>query len=194
MSTDFRPIVVCGPSGVGKGTLCEKLKAANPELFKSSISHTTRQPRKGEVDGVNYYFVSPSTFSSLVSRNAFVETTFFSGNSYGTSKQTIIDQRAKNSIVVLDIDIEGAKQMRMTDIDARYVFIKPPSSAILEERLRGRGSEKEEEIRQRLDQAKVELEYADTPGAFDKIIINDDLETAFSELVEFVSRPESQNP
>ncbi|EPS40502.1 hypothetical protein H072_5647 [Dactylellina haptotyla CBS 200.50] len=193
MSTDLRPIVVCGPSGVGKGTLCTKLKATNPELFKKSISHTTRQPRSGEVEGEDYYFVSPSTFSSLVFQNAFVETTDLFGSSYGTSKQTIIEQWTQGSIAVLDIDIEGAKQLKKTQIAARYIFIKPSSFVILEARLRGRESEKEDEIQDRLNRARVELAYADTPGAFDKIIINDDLETAFGELVEFVSRPVSQN-
>ncbi|KAK6524121.1 hypothetical protein TWF694_005784 [Orbilia ellipsospora] len=187
MSTavDLRPIVICGPSGVGKGTLCTKLKSSNP-IFKPSISHTTRAPRPDEVNGKHYHFTTSSAFSTLLSQNAFLETTNYNGENYGTSKQTILDQSADNAIVVLDIDIEGAKQLKKTDIQARYVFIKPPSFEALEERLRGRGSEKEEDVRRRLERAVVELEYADVPGAFDKVIVNDDLEVAFTELVEFV--------
>ncbi|KAI9676411.1 MAG: hypothetical protein M1817_000568 [Caeruleum heppii] len=186
---DRRPIVISGPSGVGKGTLYQKLLDAHPGTFASTISHTTRKPRKGEVEGDPYFFVSPSTFSSLVSQNAFVEHAFFSGHYYGTSKQTIEDQTARGLIIVLDIDIQGVEQLKAdSDIDARYVFIKPPSFETLEARLRSRSTESEEEMQERLTQAKVELEYADTLGGNDKIIINDDLEKAFEELDEFVFR------
>lgn len=143
-------------------------------------------PRVGEVEGVSYFFVSPSTFSSLLSQDAFIEYTIFSGNYYGTSKQTIADQTAKGSIVVLDIEMEGVMSMKSSGIDARYVFVKPPSFDTLEARLRNRRTEKEEDIPKRLARAKLELEFADTPGVHDLVIVNDDLEKAVRELEEFV--------
>ena len=152
-----------------------------------TVSHTTRKPRISEVEGNPYFFVSPATFSYLVSQNAFVEYAHFSGHYYGTSKQTIADQTAKGSVVVLDIDVQGVKQIKAkSDIDARFVFIKPPSFETLEARLRSRCTEDEEDIQKRLAQAMIELQYADTLGATGKIIVNDDLEKAYKELDEFV--------
>ncbi|KAF2221377.1 P-loop containing nucleoside triphosphate hydrolase protein [Elsinoe ampelina] len=186
-SFDRRPVVISGPSGVGKGTLCQRLFDAYPNTFALTTSHTTRQPRAGEVEGVNYFYVSTSTFTSLISQDAFVEYTTFGGNYYGTSKQTIEDQTAKGLVVVLDIEMEGVKRIKASSgIDARYVFIKPPSFEALEARLRGRGTEKEEDIQKRLAQAAVELEYANTHGVHDKIIVNDDLDKSFAELEDFI--------
>ncbi|KAF1956152.1 guanylate kinase [Byssothecium circinans] len=190
---DRRPIIISGPSGVGKGTLCQKLFDTHPNTFTLSVSHTTRKSRPGEIEGVTYFFVSPSTFSSLISQDAFVEYTTFSGNYYGTSKQTIADETKKGSVVVLDIEMEGVKRMKESGISARYVFIKPPSLEMLEARLRSRSTESEEDIQNRLAQARVELEYADTPGVHDKIIVNDDLEKAYAELEEFVYHEHVRN-
>jgi len=155
-----------------------------------TTSHTTRKPRTDEIDGVTYFFVSPSTFTSLVSQNGFVEHTFFSGNFYGTSQQTVAEQTEKGLTVVLEVEMNGVKQMKTNDsIDARYIFVKPPS---LEARLRDRGTESEENIQRRLAQAQVELDYADVPGAYDKIVINDDLEKAYEELYDFIFGPSLQ--
>lgn len=187
---DRRPIVISGPSGVGKGTLAQKLLDSHPDPFAFTVSHTTRKPRGHEVEGVAYFFVSPSEFSSLVSENVFVEHTFFSGNYYGTSKQTIAEKSASGLVVVLDIDMNGVKQIKANStINARYVFLKPPSFETLEARLRSRRTENEEETQERLIQIRAELEYANEPGIADKIIVNDNLETAFAELEEFVYRP-----
>ncbi|OOQ91468.1 Guanylate kinase [Penicillium brasilianum] len=184
---DRRPIVISGPSGVGKGTLVQKLFDEHPNTFAFTVSHTTRKPRVGEVEGKDYFFVTPSTFSDLISQEAFVEHALFGGNQYGTSKRTIADQMANGLVVVLDIEMNGVKQMKAdSSIDARYVYIKPPSFETLERHLRGRGTEKEEDIQKRLAQAKAEVEYANTQGVHDKIIVNDDLEKAFKELEEFV--------
>lgn len=151
------------------------------------MSHTTRAPRAGEVDGVNYFFVDRPAFANLIAEGGFVEHATFGGNQYGTSKQTIQDQTAKGLVVLLDIEMDGVKQMRANPtINARYVFIKPPTFDALEKRLRGRGSEKAEDIQKRLAQAKNEIEYSDTPGVHDKIIVNDDLQKAYQELEEFV--------
>ncbi|KAF9892259.1 hypothetical protein FE257_002036 [Aspergillus nanangensis] len=186
-STDGRLIVISGPSGVGKGTLIQKLFEDHPNTFAFTVSHTTRAPRAGEVHGQSYFFVERPQFADLVSEGAFVEHATFGGNHYGTSKQTIADQIAKGLVVVLDIEMEGVKQMRANDsIDARYVFIKPPTFEDLEKRLRGRGTEKDEDIQKRLNQAKAEIEYAATPDVHDRIIVNDDLEKAYDELKEFV--------
>ncbi|KAI1767075.1 guanylate kinase [Hypoxylon sp. FL1150] len=186
---DRRPVVISGPSGVGKGTLFKKLFDAHKDCFALSVSHTTRQPRAGEAHGVDYYYVSPDEFESLIAADGFVEHAKFGSNRYGTSKQTIADQTAKGRVVVLDIEMEGVKQIKRSGIEARYVFIKPPSFEELEKRLRGRGTENEDSIVKRLDQAKVELKFADTPGVHDIIIVNDDVEKAYKELEGFIYKP-----
>ncbi|PHH60526.1 hypothetical protein CDD81_1573 [Ophiocordyceps australis] len=186
---DRRPIVISGPSGVGKGTLYNLLFQRHPNTFCLSVSHTTRSPRDGEQHGVHYHFVSMTGFEHLIALDGFVEHAQFSGNRYGTSKMTIEEQSQKGKVVLLDIEMEGVKQMKQSDISARYVFIAPPSLQVLESRLRGRGTEKEESIQKRLAQAKRELDFSQTPGIHDKIIVNDRLETAYKELEEFVYRP-----
>ncbi|KAK8077908.1 Guanylate kinase [Apiospora saccharicola] len=184
--TDRRPLVISGPSGVGKGTLYNRLFEAHPDTFTLSVSHTTRGPRAGEEHGTHYFFVPMAEFEDLIAQDGFVEHAKFGSNRYGTSKKTIEEQTAKGRVVVLDIEMEGVKQIKASGIDARYVFIKPPSFEALEQRLRGRGTETEEAVSKRLAQAKVELEYADTPGVHNIIIVNDDLEKAYKELEEYV--------
>ncbi|CAH0027474.1 unnamed protein product [Clonostachys rhizophaga] len=185
LPTDARPIVISGPSGVGKGTLYKLLFDKHPETFTLSVSHTTRKPRPGEQDGVDYFYVSMEEFESLIEAKGFVEHAKFGSNRYGTSKKTIQEQSAKGKVVVLDIEIEGVKQVRQSDIDARYVFILPPSVEELEKRLRGRGTETEDSVQQRLKRAKEEIAFAEE-GGFDKTITNDDLEKAYKELDEWV--------
>ncbi|KAL2128959.1 hypothetical protein VTI74DRAFT_8413 [Chaetomium olivicolor] len=183
---DPRPIIISGPSGVGKGTLYGLLFQRHPETFTLSVSHTTRSPRPGEQDGVHYHFVTREDFLALKEKNGFLENAEFGGNLYGTSKATIEEQTAKGKTVVLDIEVEGVKQIKASGFPARYVFIAPPSEEELERRLRSRGTEKEESIQKRLKQAKVELEYSKIEGVHDRIIVNDDLEKAYKELEEFV--------
>ncbi|KAJ5636603.1 guanylate kinase [Penicillium longicatenatum] len=176
--SDSRIIVISGPSG--------KLFDAHPDTFAFTVSHTTRAPRPCEIEGTNYFFVNSSKFADLVSQGAFVEHAKFGGNQYGTSQQTISDQIAKGRVVVLDIEMDGVKQMKANpSIDARYIFISPPNFEALAKRLRGRGTEKDEAIQKRLAQAKAELDYAQT-GAHDKIIVNDDLQVACKELEDFI--------
>ncbi|KAK8094031.1 guanylate kinase [Apiospora hydei] len=184
--TDRRPLVISGPSGVGKGTLYNRMFEAHPDSFTLSVSHTTRSPRAGEEHGTHYFFVPMEEFEELIVKDGFVEHAKFGSNRYGTSKKTIEEQTAKGRVVVLDIEMEGVKQIKSSGIDARYVFIKPPSFEALEQRLRGRGTETEEAVSKRLAQAKVELEYADTPGVHDIIIVNDDLDKAYKELEDYV--------
>lgn len=125
---DRRPVVISGPSGVGKGTLVQKLIDKYPDTFALTVSHTTRPQQAGEVDGKSYHFVSPATFPALVSQDAFVEHTIFNGRQYGTSKTAIDDVVGQGSIALLDIKVDGVQQIQgRSSIDARYVFVKPPS-------------------------------------------------------------------
>ena len=155
------------------------------------MSHTTRAPRPGEVEGSSYFFVSREMFEALITEDAFIEHTEFNGNLYGTSKQTVIDQTAKGLVVLLDIELEGVKQLREqqskpgSQVNPRFVFLRPPNSEVLEARLRGRGTEDEASVQRRLVHAKAELEFAEA-GGHDKIVTNDDLERAFQELEEFI--------
>ncbi|KAI0485510.1 guanylate kinase [Xylaria cf. heliscus] len=186
---DRRPLIISGPSGVGKGTLINRLFGSHPDTFTLSVSHTTRAPRPGETHGVHYFYVPVAEFEDLIAADGFVEHAQFNGNRYGTSKATIEEQTAKGKVVVLDIEMEGVKQIRKSNIDARFVFIKPPTFEALEQRLRGRGTEDETSVVKRLNQAKKELEYADTPGVHDLIIVNDDLDAAYKELEDYVYKP-----
>ncbi|KAJ2892265.1 hypothetical protein MKZ38_010056 [Zalerion maritima] len=189
---DTRPIVISGPSGVGKGTLYNRLFAAHPDVFTLSVSHTTRNRRNGEEDGVHYHFVTHEDFDTLIASDGFVEHAKYGSNKYGTSKMTIMEQTAKGKVVVLDIEMEGVKQIKSSPISARFVFIKPPSVGELERRLRGRGTETEESVKKRLAQAKVELDFAETPGIHDKVIVNNDLDAALKELDEWVYQPKPE--
>ncbi|KAI0402339.1 guanylate kinase [Xylaria palmicola] len=189
LPSDRRPLVISGPSGVGKGTLIHRLFASHPDTFTLSVSHTTRAPRPGEAHGVHYFYVERAEFEALVAADGFVEHAQFGSNRYGTSKGTIEEQTAKGKVVVLDIEMEGVKQIKKSGIDTRFVFIKPPTFEALEQRLRGRGTEDEASITKRLDQALKELEYADTPGVHDIIIVNDNLDAAYKELEDFVYKP-----
>ncbi|KAK3688194.1 guanylate kinase [Podospora appendiculata] len=189
LPSDRRPVVISGPSGTGKGTLFKLLLERHPNTFTFSVSHTTRGPRPGEKNGEDYHFVTKEAFEELKASGGFVESAQFGDNFYGTSKANIMEKSAKGKIVVLDIEMEGVKQIQASRFPARFVFIAPPSEEELERRLRGRGTDKEESILKRLAQAKVELEYSKKPGVHDKIIVNDDLETAYKELEGFVYAP-----
>jgi len=181
-----RPIVVSGPSGSGKSTLLKRLFAAYPDRFGFSVSHTTRGPRDGEEEGVAYYFTSKENFAKLVAENAFIEHAQFGSNSYGTSVQAVKTVAEKGRTCILDIEMEGVKQVKKnSSLNARFLFLQPPSMEVLEQRLRGRATDKEEAILQRLSQAKNELEFAKTPGVHDQIIVNDDLEKAWREFEAF---------
>lgn len=173
--TDRRPVVISGPSGVGKGTLFKLLETRHPDVFTLSVSHTTRSPRDGERPGIEYHFVTHQDFESVIAADGFVEHAQYGGQRYGTSKKTIEDGVAGGKVVVLDIEMEGVKQIKQrSDINARYVFVAPPSMEELEKRLRGRGTEKEESVLKRLAQAKNELEYSKTPGVHDLIVSSRD--------------------
>ncbi|KAI9464544.1 guanylate kinase [Lactarius psammicola] len=175
----FRPLVLSGPSGSGKSTLLKRLFAEHPGQFAFSVSHTTRPPRPGEVNGVQYHFVSREDFSSLLDRGGFVEHAEFSGNLYGTSKQAIASIVESGKRCILDIEVQGVRQIKSTDLNPVYCFISPPSLSALRNRLIGRGTETDAAVEKRLKTALVEIDYAQLPGAHDHIIVNDDLDRAY---------------
>ena len=146
----LRPIVMCGPSGVGKGTLINRLMADFPGKFGFSVSHTTRAPRPGETDGVHYNFVEKSAMEADIADGKFLEHAHVHENIYGTSLAAVEAVATKGQVCVLDIDVQGAEIVKKSTLDALFVFIAPPSMEELEKRLRGRGTEKEESIQKRL--------------------------------------------
>ncbi|KAI8967531.1 guanylate kinase [Mycotypha africana] len=181
-TTIAKIFVISGPSGSGKSTLLKRLFADYPSTFGFSISHTTRKPRPGEVDGKDYHFVEKETMIDEVAQGKFIESATFSGNMYGTSIKAVEDVVAEGKVCMLDIDMQGVQSVKKTALNPKYIFVQPPSMEILEQRLRGRGTEKEEAVQARLAAAKKELEYGSQPGAYDHIIVNDDLDRAYEQL------------
>jgi len=181
-----RPMILCGPSGSGKTSLMRKLTDEFKDAFGFSVSHTTRNPRPGEKDGKDYHFVSRETFEKLVDDGAFLEHAIFSGNMYGTSRAAVENVRDHGKICILDIDVQGVKAIKKTDLHPHYIFVKPQKIEDLENRLRGRKTETEESLKKRLAVAASEIEYGTTPGNFDIVIENHIIEDAYSELRQFL--------
>ncbi len=174
--------VVSAPSGAGKTTLCKGI-TESLENLTHSISYTTRKPRPGETDGRDYYFVTADRFRDMVQAGDFAEYAEVHANLYGTSKRVLDDMIREGVDVILDIDTQGARQIKSHFTTAVFVFIMPPSMAILEERLRNRKSDREEEIRKRMRRAVDEIrDY----GLYDYIVVNRDFERALSELRSIV--------
>jgi guanylate kinase len=173
-----RLIVLTGPSGVGKGTLMRSLLERHPELYYS-VSVTTRSPRPGEIDGKSYYFISRSKFEQLVAEGEFLEWAEFAGNYYGTPRGAVLNQINSGKLVVLEIELEGARQIRASFPSALSVFILPPSFEELEKRIRSRAQDSEEAIARRLIRAQEEIQAA---NEFDIEIVNDDFETALNDI------------
>ncbi|KAJ1835181.1 guanylate kinase [Coemansia sp. RSA 2706] len=184
-----RPVVVFGPSGTGKSTLLKRLFAEHPAEFGFSVSNTTRNPRAGEVDGKDYHFLTRDEFVAAVGRNEFIEHAEFSGNMYGTTIRAVKDVADAGKTCILDIDVQGVKSVKKTDLGARFIFVAPPSEEELEKRLRSRGTDDEASILKRLQAAKSELEYGNQSGSCDIKIVNDDLEAAYKSLVGFIFQP-----
>ncbi|MGF1493496.1 MAG: guanylate kinase [Microcoleaceae cyanobacterium] len=171
-------IILTGPSGVGKGTLVHSLLQRHPELHLS-ISVTTRSPRSNEVDGQDYYFVDRAKFQQMVEQGELLEWAEFAGNCYGTPAQPVRQRIAQGESVLLEIELEGARQVHQTFPEAKRIFIHPPSMEELERRLRQRGKDSEEAIARRLERARAEIAAA---GEFDAEVTNDDLESALEWL------------
>jgi guanylate kinase len=180
-------LVVTGPSGVGKGTLIRRLLERRPDL-RLSVSATTRTPRPGEVDGRDYHFLSEQEFERRLAAGDFLEHASYAGNLYGTLKQEV--ERGGGNLV-LEIEVEGARQVRQALPEATQVFIAPPSDEALRERLTGRGTDAPEVIERRLARAKEELAARQE---FTRVIVNADLEQAVQELVELAATIDSRPP
>jgi guanylate kinase len=185
----MKPLVIVGPSGVGKGTLIEKLNKNHPSKFGFSVSHTTRAPRPGEENGVHYHFVEKSLMEREIADGKFLEHANVHLNIYGTSFKAVEDVASKGVCCILDIDIQGAEIVKSSGkLECAYVFIQPPSIEELEKRLRGRGTETEEAIAKRMENATKEIERGEALGAafFDAIIVNDDIDKAYEKLRDVI--------
>jgi guanylate kinase len=176
--------VITGPSGVGKGTLIRGLLERVPEL-ELSVSATTRSPRPGERDGVEYHFLTPQEFDRRIEQGDFLEHAEYSGNRYGTLRSELEKRLSAGTPIVLEIEVQGARQVRQSIPDAAAVFIAPPSLEALRARLVGRGTDSPEEVDERLRTAERELE---AQPEFSHVVVNDRLEQATDELEGIVRR------
>lgn len=176
-------VIISGPSGCGKGTIIDRVLRAHDDV-ELSVSMTTRKPRQGEVDGVHYHFTSLENFEKLLKTGGLLEHTYYSGNYYGTPKAPIEEARKHGNTVILDIEVEGATNVRNMGLEnVVTVFLMPPNFDELEARLRGRGTETESEIAARLARARQELSFKDQ---YDYVVVNSDLDTAVKEIEEII--------
>ena len=181
--TQAQLTVLAGPTAVGKGTVVAALRERYPHLLVS-VSATTRNPRPGEVNGVHYYFVSPEEFDSMIEGGEMLEWALVHGtNKYGTPRGPVDAALAAGEPVLLEIDLAGARQVRVTRPDAQFIFLAPPSWEELERRLLSRGTEGPEERERRLATARVEMDAA---SEFDHVVINDDIDRAVRELAGLI--------
>ena len=176
-------VLVSGPSGTGKGTVCNLLREKHPELAYS-ISATTRQPRPGEVDGVNYSFYAQATFEAMIAAGELLEWANVYGNYYGTPKQAVLDRLEAGEDILLEIDTQGALNVMEAMPEGLYVFLLPPSLEELEKRLRGRGTETEESIARRLGAAKEEIGRA---VKYRYVVVNDTVEKAEETIANIIA-------
>lgn len=174
--------VLSGPGGVGKSTITKAL-ADHPE-FWVSVSATTRSPRSGERDGVDYFYISAEEFDRRISANEFLEWAEFAGNKYGTPANAVAEKLAKGLNVILEIEIDGARQVRKSSEDAKLIFIAPPSWEELVKRLEGRGTDSEERRNERLELAQEEMA---AQSEFDYVVVNDQLDRVIAELVSLAA-------
>lgn len=170
--------VITGPSGVGKGTLIERLRDRVPDL-ELSVSATTREPRPGEEDGRDYHFLTPEEFERRVEAGDFLEHADYSGNRYGTLREEVERRLAEGRSVVLEIEVQGARQVRDAMPEAVLIFIAPPDRGVLRDRLEGRGTDSAEAIEGRLETAETELR---AQSEFPHVVVNDDLQDSATAL------------
>lgn len=177
------PFVVSAPSGTGKTTVCRRVVAEDGGV-EFSISHTTRAMRAGEVNGRDYFFTSRPEFERLVAAGEFVEWAEYAGNLYGTSFGSLDAPLAQGRDLLLEVEVQGARQLRARRREARFIFLLPPSRAELERRLRGRGTDSEAVIARRLRDAVADMRHH---GEFDFVLVNDDFERAVADLRRIIA-------
>jgi guanylate kinase len=183
-----RLTVLSGPSGVGKGTVVAEVRRLFPHVWVS-VSCTTRRPRPGEADGVQYYFVSDAEFDDLIASDRLLEWASFAGSRYGTPRLPVEQHLAAGRPALLEIELQGARQVRERMPDAQFVFLAPPSETVLRDRLAGRGTEAADAIEARLDLGRAELAAHDE---FDTVVVNDDVERAAAEVVSLLAPAPAQ--
>ena len=179
-------VIISAPSGTGKGTVINELLKLRPD-YNFSVSSTTRKPRPGEVDGVAYYFVSHEKFIKMIDNNEFLEHAQFVGEHYGTPMKPINEYINSGQTVILDIEVQGAKQVMSKDIDAITIFLVAPSMEELENRLRGRGTDSDDKLIARLEQARSELNEKEH---YDYIVVNDNAIRAAEEILSIIEGKE----
>ncbi|MEM6672134.1 MAG: guanylate kinase [Planctomycetota bacterium] len=177
-------LLVSGPSGSGKSTICGRLLEDADVVF--SVSATTREPRPGEVDGTHYHFLSPDEFKERIREGAFIEHAEVHGNMYGTLRGPMEEAIAAGKTYLVEIDVQGALQLKALDVDGIFVFVAPPDFEVLRQRLSGRGTEAPEVLERRLQ--KAEDEYRERVK-YDHIVVNDDLDRAVAEIRRIVGLP-----
>ncbi len=180
-----RLVVISGPSGVGKSTISREVLRRSGATF--SVSATTRQPRPGEVDGRDYRFVDRPAFERMIEQGELLEWAEVFGNLYGTPVGPVRDAMAAGKVVLLEIDVQGGLQVHEKMPSATFVLIEPPDDEELRRRLTGRGTEDDETLTRRLGKAREELRVARQSGAYDRVVVNRDIETAVREIVEIVN-------
>jgi guanylate kinase len=176
------PFVVAAPSGTGKTTVCRRVVEEDAGVV-FSVSHTTRKRRESEIDGEDYHFVDSSEFQRLAADGAFLESALYNGNHYGTSWDSIDAPLAEGRDVLLEIEVQGACQVRERRDDARFIFLLPPSMKVLEDRLRDRGTDSPEQVQKRLDLARKELAAIRN---FDYAVVNDDIDRCVASVMEII--------
>ncbi len=176
-------VVISGPAGSGKSTLVENLIATRPENARRAVTATTRNPRPGEENGVDYYFLSQGEFKDMIAKGELLEYTRFNGNYYGVPKKPLQAELAKGGVVILVIEVDGAESVKFFFPEAIFIFIVPPTPQELRRRLESRGTESRQDIENRLAIAKQEMQRL---GEYDFLIINDDLDTATKDLAAVI--------